>query len=188
MSTPAPAVDFLTEFDEAPSIAASSAAQTNDALHQEAVQPTAHDAGSLIRSLLPSRPGSVALHKLAYGWYRCSIIQTGTPDFEDTCAAFPLGPVFLGLLNHPDRVGDPTAFSVEAVARCHRVLSKLGAMSGRALAARSHKSYYEWRIMREGMRPNQVKQNGQYVEIPVSMIHSLPHVQRAGANVGYSLL
>jgi len=135
---------------------------------------TDHDAAALILRLLPVRPGKVALHKLAYGWYRYSVIQNGAPDFSATCAALPLGPVFLGLLNRPDLVGDPTAFSAEAIARCQTVLNKLGAMSGRTLAARSHKNYYEWQIMREGMHPNQVKRDGRYVEIPVSLIREKP--------------
>lgn len=68
------------------------------------------------------------------------------------------------------------------------VLEKLGAMSGRALAARSHTNYYEWRMMREGMNPNQVKSCGQYREIKVSTIRLLPQIQRQGSNVGYPLL
>lgn len=57
-------------------------------------------------------------------------------------------------------------------------------MSGRALAARSHRNYYEWRIMREGMRDNQVFEHGKYVEIPLTLIKSLPEIKRAGAYIG----
>lgn len=147
--------------------------------------PTSRDADALICSLLPARPGRVARHKLAYAWYRYSIVQTGQPDFTDFCAALPLGPCFVELLRQPDHDGNPNVFPLEAVARCQMVLEKLGAMSGKALAARSHRNYYEWRIRREGMNPNQVKSCGQYREISVSLIRMLPQIQRQGANIGY---
>jgi uncharacterized phage-associated protein len=150
--------------------------------------PTSHDADALICSLLPFRPGKVARHKLAYAWYRYSIVQTGQPDFTDLCAALPLGPCFVELLEKPDRTGNPTVFSSDAIARCQTVLEKLGAMSGKALAARSHKNYYEWRIRREGMKPSQVKSCGQYREISVSLIRMLPQIQRQGAYIGDPLL
>jgi len=152
------------------------------------MKPTIYDLDSFICSQLPVHPGKVARHKLAYAVHRYSVIKTGEPIVDSLVAALPLGPCFVELLENPDRKDDPDAFSAEARALIHTVLDKLGAMSGRALAARSHKNYYEWRMMREGMRPNQVKQNGQYVVIPLSMIHSLPYVERAGADVGYPLL
>jgi hypothetical protein len=150
--------------------------------------PTSHDADTLICSLLSARPGKVARHKLAYAWYRYSIVQAGEPDFTDFCAALPLGPCFVALLENPDRIGNPSVFSAGAVSRCRTVLEKLGAMSGRALAARSHRNYYEWRIMRQGMRHSQVKMNGQYQEIPVSLIRRLPEIQRHGCAIGFPLL
>lgn len=60
-------------------------------------------------------------------------------------------------------------------------------MSGKALAARSHKNHYEWRIMREGMHENQVKACGKYREIPVSLIRMLPEIQGRGSNVGNTI-
>ncbi len=150
--------------------------------------PTIFDADTLVCSLLPARPGKVARHKLAYAWYRFSIVQTGQPDFAGFCAALPLGPCFIELLENDARQGDPNAFSAEAIARCHTVLDKLGAMSGKTLAARSHRNYYEWRIMREGMRSNQVRLDGRYVEIPIALITRLPRIQEQGANIGFPLL
>lgn len=134
--------------------------------------------------LAPARPGKVARHKLAYAAHRYAILKTGNPIFDAVCAALPLGPCFLELLHNPERRGNPDELSPETKQLIDEVLQKLGAMSGRALAARSHRNYYEWKIMRSGMHANQVKQNGQYVEIPVSLIRSLPDVQRAGAYVG----
>jgi hypothetical protein len=149
---------------------------------------TIFDADTLICTMLLARPGKVARHKLAYAVYRYSIVKTGIPDFTAFCAALPLGPCFIELLEHPERRGDPNAFSPEAVDRFRAVLDKLGAMSGKALAARSHRNYYEWRTMREGMRNNQVKLNGKCQEIPVSLIRRLPEIQRHGGTVGLPTL
>ncbi|GEM_PF-6322047 len=134
--------------------------------------------------LAPARPGKVARHKLAYAAHRYAILKTGNPIFESVCAALPLGPCFLELLRDPNRRGNPDALSLEEKQLIDEVLQKLGAMSGRALAARSHRNYYEWRVMREGMNPNQVKSCGKYREISVALIRMLPDIQRRGANVG----
>lgn len=134
--------------------------------------------------LAPARPGKVARHKLAYAVHRYAILKTGNPIFDSVCAALPLGPCFLDLLHSPEQRGNPDALSLEETQLIDEVLQKLGAMSGRALAARSHRNYYEWRVMREGMHENQVKSCGKYREIPVSLIRMLPDIQRRGANVG----
>ena len=137
--------------------------------------------------LAPARPGKVARHKLAYAAHRYAILKTGNPIFDSFCAALPLGPCFIELLHKPERRGNPDALSITDKQLIDEVLQKLGAMSGCALAARSHRNYYEWKIMREGMHANQVKQNGQYVEIPVSLIRSLPEIRQAGANIGNNI-
>jgi len=148
------------------------------------MKPTIYDLDSYICSQLPAHPGKVARHKLAYAVYRYSVIKTSQSIVDSLVAALPLGPCFIELLENPDRKGDSDAFSAEAKELIHAVLDKLGAMSGRALAARSHRNYYEWLVMREGMHSNEVKLNGQYVEIPISSIRSLPTIRRARASVG----
>jgi len=152
------------------------------------MKPTIFDLDTYICSKLPSRPGAVARHKLAYGVFRYSIIKTGEPIVDAFVAALPLGPCFVSLLEHPNRTGDPNALSADEKRMTDEVLQKLGAMSGRALAARSHRNYYEWRMMREGMHDNQVKSCGHYREIKVSTIRLLPQIQKQGSNVGYPLL
>lgn len=147
--------------------------------------PTLFDVDTYICSRLPSHPGKVARHKLLYGVHRLAIYQNGTPMFDSFCAAFPLGPVFVELLNHPERKGDPDAIASADKQLIDTVLERLGALSGRALAARSHKSYYEWFVTREGMRDNQVFDQGQYREIPVSLIKMLPEIRNQGPRIGF---
>jgi hypothetical protein len=64
------------------------------------MKPTIYDLDSYICSKLPSVPGKVARHKLAYGVYRYSIIKTGEPIVDTLVAALPLGPCFVELLEH----------------------------------------------------------------------------------------
>src|SRR5579862_5614649 len=140
---------------------------------------TVFDVDAYICQKLPVRPGKVARHKLAYACHRYSILKRGEPIFDAFCAALPLGPVFIPLLSNPEHRGKADNLLPEERAIVDTVLDSLGAMSGKTLAARSHRNYYEWRIMREGMHANQVKMNGQYVEIPISLIKSLPEIKRA---------
>jgi uncharacterized phage-associated protein len=149
---------------------------------------TVFDTASYIkRALHPHRPGKVALHKLLYACHRYAILRRGDPIFDAFCAALPLGPVFIPLLHNPEQEGNPNSLSSDEQAIVDTVLGSLGAMSGRALAARSHRNYYEWRIMREGMHENQVKSCGQYREIRVSLIRMLPEIQRRGSNIGNTI-
>jgi len=123
---------------------------------------------------LQAKPGRVARQKLVYGLHRYAVIKTGRPFFDSPCYAFPLGPLFLELHGNYGHNGNPAALTEYERAIVDDVLEKLGAMSGKALAARSHVNYYEWRVMREGMRPDQTRVNGEFVEIPVSLIRGLP--------------
>jgi hypothetical protein len=148
---------------------------------------TVFDVDAYICRRLPARPGKVARHKLAYACHRFAILKSGGPIFEAFCAALPLGPVFIPLLHKPEHDGNADNLTPEERAIVDTVLDVLGAMSGKALAARSHKNYYEWRIMREGMHENQVKSCGKYREIRVSLIRMLPDIQRRGSNVGNTI-
>jgi uncharacterized phage-associated protein len=150
--------------------------------------PTVFDTASYIkRALHPHRPGKVALHKLLYACHRYSILKRGVPMFDAFCAALPLGPVFIPLLHNPEREGNPESLPPEDRAIVDAVLDSLGAMSGKALAARSHKNYYEWRIMREGMHDGQIKSCGKYREISMSLIRMLPEIQKRRSNIGNTI-
>ena len=107
-----------------------------------------------------------------------------SPIFDSFCAALPLGPCFVELLHNPDRQGNPDVLPALDKRLIDEVLDNLGALSGKALAARSHRNYYEWRIMREGMRHNQVKDQGKCMEISVALIRMLPQIKIRGAYIG----
>src|ERR1700756_456899 len=125
----------------------------------EDTMATAFDVEQYICQKFPARPVEVARHKLAYACHRYSILKRGEPIFDAFCAALPLGPVFIPLLNNPEHRGKADNLSPEEQAIVDTVLDSLGAMSGKTLAARSHRNYYEWRIMREGMHTNRAHDN-----------------------------
>lgn len=95
----------------------------------------------------------VARHKLLYAVQRLSVATTGKPAFDARCEAWALGPVFVELQKHPDRVGNPSALSAADRQLCDTVLAKIGHLSGKELAIRSHRRYPEWRAAREALKP-----------------------------------
>jgi uncharacterized phage-associated protein len=97
----------------------------------------------------------VARHKLLYAVQRLSIATTGKRAFDARCEAWALGPVFVELQKHPDRVGNPSALSAADRQLCETVLAKIGHLSGKELAIRSHRRYPEWRAARKGLKPTE---------------------------------
>jgi uncharacterized phage-associated protein len=97
----------------------------------------------------------VARHKLLYAVQRLSIATTGKPAFDARCEAWALGPVFVELQMHPSRAGNPSALSAADRQLCETVLAKIGHLSGKELAIRSHRRYPEWQAARKGLKPTE---------------------------------
>ena len=120
---------------------------------------TIYDFDAALRQRLEPKFGSlgqVARHKLLYGVHRAAIAKKGKPAFDCPCEAWPMGPVFTTLYNNPNVLGNPDALSANDVAIVDWVAQVLGATSGRALAARSHAKYPEWRIARKNRKDRSI--------------------------------
>ena len=98
--------------------------------------------------------GRVQRHKKLYDIYRLGIVKNGFPPFVGTVVAWPLGPVFLDVWKHPNAQGNPLLLTTEDRDLADSVISQTNAMSGKALANRSH-DYLEWGFKRLGMKPTE---------------------------------
>jgi len=101
------------------------------------------------------RLGKVQKQKLLYAIYRLGILKHGVEPFAGTVVAWPLGPVFLEVWKQPNAEGFPAMLTASDRALAETVIQQLGAMSGRALAERSHRLYLEWKVARLGLRPTE---------------------------------
>jgi uncharacterized phage-associated protein len=138
---------------------------------------TVFDIDTHLRHILEPQHGSlgrVQRHKLCYAVLRLGIGVTGDSPFDGRVLAWPLGPVFVDLWEHPDREGDPANIPQGVREIDITIAARMGGIPGQKLAAASHRRYPEWRMAREGLRKNQCGQH----EITHELIRSLTYDQR----------
>ena len=121
-------------------------------------KPSVFAFNAFLRSLLEPKfgpLGEVQKHKLNYSAWRLGIATTGEPPFEADILAYPLGPFIAELGKQPNRDGDTSTLSAADRNLCLVVASRLGGISGKRLALRSHTKYPEWQAAREGLKPTE---------------------------------
>jgi uncharacterized phage-associated protein len=121
-------------------------------------KPSVFAFNTFLRSLLEPKfgpLGEVQKHKLNYSAWRLGIATTGEPPFEADILAYPLGPFIAELGKQPNRDGDTSTLSAADRNLCLVVASRLGGISGKRLALRSHTKYPEWYAARKGLAPTQ---------------------------------
>jgi uncharacterized phage-associated protein len=107
------------------------------------------DIDAYLRQQLERKHGKLGLvqrHKLCYGVYRLGIALMGDAPFFATVEPWQLGPVFPELHSQPNLGGDLNALGGYQRILCSVVTKRLAGISGKKLAARSHRKYPEWRI------------------------------------------
>lgn len=119
------------------------------------------------------RLGEVQRHKLCYAVLRLGMGVRGESLFDGRVVAWPLGPVFVDLWEHPEVDGDPRQLSPELREICTIIAARLGGVPGEKLAATSHRRYPEWRIARGNLRPRKCGNN----EITRELIRSVTYDQ-----------
>jgi uncharacterized phage-associated protein len=126
--------------------------------------------------------GKVQRHKLCYAVLRLGIGVTGESPFDGRVLAWPLGPVFEDLWDHPDRDGDPNNIPAEVREIDITVAARLGGVPGEKLAASSHRRYPEWRIARKGLPISKCGNNEITRELIRSVTYDQVHVEGYGKN------
>jgi uncharacterized phage-associated protein len=129
------------------------------------------DIDTYLRTILEPKHGKLGLvqrHKLCYGVLRGGISKTGESPFNGRVVAWPLGPVFVDLWEQPDCDGDANNIPPALRALVEDVASRLGGLSGKKLAMRTH-GLMEWKLARRGLAS---KERGDH-EITRAMIRSV---------------
>ncbi|MFZ1137903.1 MAG: hypothetical protein WAN76_01915 [Candidatus Sulfotelmatobacter sp.] len=126
--------------------------------------------------------GKVQRHKLCYAALRLGIGVTGDSPFDGRVLAWPLGPVFVDLWEHPDREGDPNNIPTGVREIDITIAARMGGVPGEKLAASSHRRYPEWRMAREGLRKKQCGQHEIARELIRSVTYDQIHVEGFGEN------
>jgi hypothetical protein len=131
---------------------------------------TVFDIDTFLREMLEPQHGTlgkVARHKLCYAVLRLGIGVTGDSPFDGRVVAWPLGPVFVDLWEHPDVEGDPRNIPPDVREICIVVAGRLGGIPGEKLAVSSHTRYPEWKIARGKLPAKRCGDN----EITRELIH-----------------
>jgi uncharacterized phage-associated protein len=114
---------------------------------------TVFDFDTCIRQMTPQRLGMVQRHKLIYFAYRTYVIGTGKVPFKNKAEAWPLGPVFPELQEHPDIKGDASALDELMRNCCRDTLETFGHLSGTRMVQFSHARCGEWQVARLFVKP-----------------------------------
>jgi uncharacterized phage-associated protein len=144
---------------------------------------TVFDIDTHLRHILEPQHGSlgrVQRHKLCYAVLRLGIGVTGDSPFDGRVLAWPLGPVFVDLWEHPDREGDPASIPQGVREIDITIAARMGGIPGEKLAATSHRRYPEWRMAREGLRKNQCGKHEITRELIRSVTYDQIHVEGFG--------